>query len=48
MWNKDGKSQEHKAVIPDKLYAGIYAATIDFVKKKDLIHVYYVVPNVVD
>lgn len=30
MWNKDGKSQDTKAVIPDSSYAGIYAATIDF------------------
>ena len=30
MWNKDGKSQDTKAVIPDSSYAGIYQATIDF------------------
>ncbi|MGB3592175.1 MAG: NADP-dependent isocitrate dehydrogenase [Nonlabens sp.] len=33
MWNKDGKQQDTKAVIPDSSYAGIYAATIDFCKK---------------
>jgi isocitrate dehydrogenase len=33
MWNKDGKSQDTKAVIPDSSYAGIYAATIEFCKK---------------
>ena len=33
MWNKDGKQQDTKAVIPDRSYAGIYQATIDFCKK---------------
>ncbi len=33
MWNKDGKAQDTKAVIPDSSYAGIYKATIDFCKK---------------
>ncbi len=33
MWNKDGKLQDTKAVIPDSSYAGIYKATIDFCKK---------------
>ncbi len=33
MWNKDGKLQDTKAVIPDSSYAGIYQATIDFCKK---------------
>ena len=33
MWNKDGKSQDTLAVIPDRSYAGIYTATIDFCKK---------------
>ncbi|MFK7906188.1 MAG: NADP-dependent isocitrate dehydrogenase [Chitinophagales bacterium] len=32
MWNKDGKSQDTKATIPDSSYAGIYQATIDFCK----------------
>jgi len=30
MWNKEGQSQDTKAVIPDSSYAGIYQATIDF------------------
>ncbi len=33
MWNKDGKAQDTKAVIPDSSYAGIYTAVIDFCKK---------------
>lgn len=33
MWNKDGKPQDTKAVIPDSSYAGIYQATIDFCKE---------------
>lgn len=33
MWNKDGKQQDTKAVIPDSSYASIYQATIDFCKK---------------
>nr|WP_315258545.1 NADP-dependent isocitrate dehydrogenase [uncultured Flavobacterium sp.] len=33
MWNKDGKAQDTIAVIPDRCYAGIYTATIDFCKK---------------
>jgi isocitrate dehydrogenase len=33
MWDKDGKTQDAKAVIPDSSYASIYAATIDFCKK---------------
>ncbi|SCY17599.1 isocitrate dehydrogenase [Nonlabens sp. Hel1_33_55] len=33
MWNKDGESQDTKAVIPDSSYAGIYAATIDFCRE---------------
>ena len=32
MWNKEGKSQDTKAVIPDSSYAGIYQETIDFCK----------------
>lgn len=32
MWNKEGKSQDTKAVIPDSSYAKIYSATIDFCK----------------
>jgi isocitrate dehydrogenase len=33
MWNADGKSQDTKAIIPDRCYAGLYQATIDFCKK---------------
>ncbi|MVO09319.1 NADP-dependent isocitrate dehydrogenase [Flavobacterium sp. TP390] len=33
MWNAEGKSQDTKAIIPDRCYAGIYQATIDFCKK---------------
>lgn len=33
MWNKDGKSQDTKAVIPDSSYAGIYEETINFCKE---------------
>ena len=33
MWNKDNKTQDTKAVIPDSSYAGIYQATIDFCKE---------------
>ena len=30
MWNADGKQQDAKAVIPDRSYAGVYQAVIDF------------------
>ena len=33
MWNKEGKPQDTKAVIPDSSYAGIYQATIDFCRE---------------
>ena len=33
MWNAAGKSQDTKAIIPDRCYAGIYQATIDFCKQ---------------
>ncbi|MBF6608627.1 MAG: NADP-dependent isocitrate dehydrogenase [Flavobacterium sp.] len=33
MWNADGKPQDTKAIIPDRSYAGVYVATIDFCKK---------------
>jgi isocitrate dehydrogenase len=33
MFNKDGKQQDTVAVIPDRCYAGVYTATIDFCKK---------------
>ncbi len=32
MWNKAGKLQDTKAVIPDSSYAGIFTATINFCK----------------
>ncbi len=33
MWNKDGKQQDTKAVIPDSSYAAIYQETIQFCKQ---------------
>ena len=33
MWNKKGEQQDAKAVIPDRSYAGVYQATIDFCKE---------------
>ncbi|WP_281226331.1 NADP-dependent isocitrate dehydrogenase [Flavobacterium aquiphilum] len=33
MWDKAGKLQDTIAIIPDRCYAGIYTATIDFCKK---------------
>jgi isocitrate dehydrogenase len=33
MWNAQGNSQDTKAVIPDRSYAGVYQATIDFCKQ---------------
>ena len=33
MWNRDGDQQDTKSIIPDRSYAGIYKATIDFCKK---------------
>lgn len=33
MWNKSGQLQDTLAVIPDRSYAGVYQATIDFCKK---------------
>lgn len=32
MWNKDNKLQDMKAIIPDRSYAGIYQAVIDYSK----------------
>ena len=32
MWNRDDKTQDTKAVIPDSSYAGVYSAVIDFCK----------------
>lgn len=33
MFNKDGKQQDTVAIIPDRCYASVYTATIDFCKK---------------
>ena len=33
MYNKEGKLQDTLAIIPDRSYAGLYQATIDFCKK---------------
>ncbi|MFT5289316.1 MAG: isocitrate dehydrogenase [Planctomycetota bacterium] len=33
MWNREGKAQDTKAVIPDSSYAGLYAATVDFCRE---------------
>tara|TARA_R110001592_G_scaffold237306_14_gene496516 strand:+ start:70405 stop:72645 length:2241 start_codon:yes stop_codon:yes gene_type:complete len=33
MWNKEGKLQDTKAVVPDSSYAHLYQAVIDFSKK---------------
>ncbi len=33
MWGTDGKLHDTKAIIPDRCYASIYQATIDFCKK---------------
>ena len=33
MWNKEGKGQDTKIIVPDRAYAGVYVATVDFCKK---------------
>ena len=33
MWGPDGKLHDTKAIIPDRCYAGVYQATIDFCKQ---------------
>ena len=33
MWNKEGKTQDTKAVIPDSSYADVYQAVIEDCKK---------------
>jgi isocitrate dehydrogenase len=33
MWGPDGETHDTKAVIPDRCYAGVYQATIDFCKE---------------
>ena len=48
MWNAAGDQQDTKAVIPDRCYAGIYQATMDFCKKNGAFDVSTMgsVPNV--
>jgi isocitrate dehydrogenase len=33
MWNRDNKTEDTKAIVPDSSYASIYSATIDFCKE---------------
>ncbi|NMS18704.1 NADP-dependent isocitrate dehydrogenase, partial [Vibrio parahaemolyticus] len=33
MWGPDGKQKDTKAMIPDRCYAGVYQAVIDFCKQ---------------
>ena len=33
MWNREGKLQDTKFIIPDRSYAGVYSSTIDFCKE---------------
>ncbi len=33
MWNKEGKLEDTKMIIPDRSYAGVYTATINYCKK---------------
>jgi len=33
MWNRDNKTEDTKAIIPDSSYASIYSATIDFCRE---------------
>ncbi|WNB18557.1 NADP-dependent isocitrate dehydrogenase [Marivirga arenosa] len=33
MWNKNNQTQDTKAIIPDRSYAGVYQETIDFCKQ---------------
>ena len=33
MWDRQGKTQDTKAMIPDRCYAGVYQATIDFCRQ---------------
>ena len=34
MWNKEGKTQDTKFVIPDRSYAGMYQEVITFCKEQ--------------
>jgi monomeric isocitrate dehydrogenase len=36
MYDKDGKQHDTVAMIPDRCYAGVYTATIDFCKNMAL------------
>ncbi len=48
MWNKEGKSQDTTALIPDRCYAGVYTATIEDCKSNGAFDVTTMgsVPNV--
>ncbi len=48
MWGPDGKLKDTVAIIPDRAYAGVYVATIDFCKKNGAFDVTTMgtVPNV--
>lgn len=48
MWNKDGKEEDTVCIIPDRTYAGFYAAIIDDMKKNGAIDpkTFGSVPNV--
>jgi len=48
MWGPDGKLKDTVAIIPDRCYAGVYVATIDFCKKNGAFDVTTMgtVPNV--
>ena len=39
MWGPDGKAYDTKALIPDRCYAGVYQATIDFCKQNGAFNV---------
>ncbi len=38
MWGPDGKEQDMKAIIPDRSYAGIYKAIVDFCRENGEFH----------
>ncbi len=48
MWNKDGKEEDTVAIVPDRTYAGFYAAIIDDMKRNGAIDpkTFGSVPNV--
>jgi len=48
MWGRDGKLKDTVAIVPDRCYAGVYVATIDFCKKNGAFDVTTMgtVPNV--